>query len=218
MINAIRVLLVDDHTLVRAGIRALLEEMEGVQVVGEAGDGLAALDLMATVHPNLAVMDIAMKGLGGLEAAARLRKQWPRVRIIMLSMHADEEYVARAMRIGASAYLLKGSAAGELELAVRAVMRGEIYLSPPISKQVVAGFVEGLAAERNPLAGITPRQREILQLIAQGYATKAVALRLAISPKTVETHRAQLMNNLRIHDVPGLVRFAIRAGLITADA
>lgn len=213
---ALRLLLVDDHALVRAGMKALLASFPDLEVVGETDDGALAVGLAGKLHPNVVLMDIAMHGLNGLDATARIRHQHPEVRVIILSMHSNEEYVFQALRAGASGYLLKDSATSELEFAVRAVARGETYLSPPISKAVVDGYVQRMMTEQ-PLDLLTPRQREILQLVAEGGSTKEIAHRLGLSVKTIEAHRSQIMERLGIHDIPGLVRFAVRAGLISAD-
>jgi DNA-binding NarL/FixJ family response regulator len=212
-----RVLLADDHTLFRDGLRSLLERLGDVTVAAEAGDGREALKLIEQQSPDVAIVDITMPGLSGLEVAARAKRVSPSTRVIILSMHAGEAYVAHALRAGVAGYLLKDSAAAELALALRAVRRGETYLSPAISKHVVGGFLHGSRGEADPLALLTPRQREILQLIAEGKANKVIAADLGLSIKTVEAHRAQLMDRLDIHDVAGLVRLAIRAGLVTPD-
>ena len=213
-----RVLLADDHTLFRDGLRSLLERLGDVTVAGEAGDGREALKLIEEQSPDVAIVDITMPGLSGLEVAARAKRVSPATRVIILSMHAGEAYVAHALRAGVAGYLLKDSAAAELALALRAVRRGETYLSPAISKHVVGGFLHGTRGEADPLALLTPRQREILQHIAEGKANKVIAADLGLSVKTVEAHRAQLMDRLDIHDVAGLVRLAIRAGLVTPDS
>jgi DNA-binding NarL/FixJ family response regulator len=215
--NPIRVLLADDHTLVRVGIRGLLEKMAGIQVVAETGDGREALRLIEARRPDVVLMDITMPGLNGLEAAARVAKDFPNVRVIMLSVHANEEYVWQALRGGAAGYLVKAASPTELELAVTAVARGEMYLSPGVSKRVVQDYIRRVAGEAGTLDLLTPRQREILQMIAEGHTTKEVAARLNVSVKTVETHRAQLMERLDIHGVAGLVRYAIRVGLVSPD-
>ncbi len=214
----LRVLLAEDHTLVRAGIRALLESLEGIEVVAEAADGREALRLAKAHHPDVLLMDITMKEMNGLEAAAHLAKECPAIRVIILSMHADQVYVRQALQAGATGYLLKGADVAELELALKAVTRGDTYLSPSVSKDLVGGLLNGKAPAANPLDVLTPRQRETLQLIAEGKTTKEIASRLNLSIKTVETHRAQLMERLDIHDVAGLVKFAIRVGLVRADA
>ena len=217
MMKPIRVLLADDHTLVRAGIRSLLENMEGIEVIAEAGDGREALRLVRTHRPDVVLMDIAMPGLNGLEAAARIAKKCPNVRVIILCMHVNEEYVLQALRAGAAGYMVKGADAAELEIAIRAVARGETYLSPMVSKHVVTDYIQRISGETSPLELLTPRQREVLQLIAEGYSTKKIARTLKISVKTVETHRMQLMERLDIHDIAGLVRYAIRIGLVKPD-
>lgn len=215
---AIRVLLVDDHRLVRAGLRSLLSEIEGVAVTGEADNGRDALAMTAISPPDVIVTDIAMAGMNGLGLAEAVRKSHPAVRVIVLSMHSDPSYVRRALSSGASAYLLKDSATSELEIALRAVVRGESYLSPGVSRAVVEGFVQGAADDSQaPLALLTPRQREILKRIAEGETTKEIAYHLELSVKTVETHRTQIMERLDIRDVAGLVRLAIRTGLVSAD-
>jgi DNA-binding NarL/FixJ family response regulator len=213
----VRILLAEDHTLVRAGIRALLESLENVEVVAEAADGREALRLAKEHHPDILLMDITMKELNGLEAAARLAKEQSAIRIIILSMHADQVYVRQALQAGAAGYLLKGADVTELELALKAVTRGDTYLSPAVSKDLVGDLLNGHVPAVNPLNDLTPRQREILQLVAEGRTTKEIASRLDLSIKTVETHRAQLMERLNIHDVAGLVKFAIRVGLTQAD-
>lgn len=209
-----RVLVADDHTLVRAGIRALLESIDGLLVIAESGDGHETLDLITRHLPDVALLDIGMPGLNGLEVARRVRQAAPRTKIIILSMHADPSYVTQALRAGAAGYLLKGASVEELPLAIKAVMRGETYLTPQVSRPVVDAFLRDAGATADPLAGLTGRQREILQLVAEGHSTREIAGRLDVSVKTIETHRARLMARLGIHDVAGLVRFAIRAGLI----
>ena len=213
----ISILLADDHTLVRAGIRALIEQLPTVKVVGEAKDGREALRLVKERKPDLILMDVAMPGLNGLEATARVSKEFPDVKVIILSMYANEEYVREAINSGAAGYLVKRSAATELEHAITAVARGEKYFSPLVSAHVNTDRDGNVSADRASIDRLTPRQREILQLIAERHSTKDIAGILSISIKTVETHRAQLMERLDIHDVPGLVRFAIRAGLVSLE-
>lgn len=205
-----RVLLVDDHEIVRGGLRALLDRLEGIRVVAEAIDGATALELVRREPPDLVITDISMKRMDGVQLAISLKREFPQVRVIVLSMHAGADYVHQALASGVSAYLLKDSAMVELELAVRAVLRGDSYLSPAVSRQVVEGYVEATASQSN----LTARQREILKLIAEGSSAKEVAFQLGISPKTVEAHRAQIMERLQISDVPGLVMYALRTGLI----
>jgi DNA-binding NarL/FixJ family response regulator len=210
----IRILLADDHTLLRAGIRSLLEKMPGVEVVGEAADGREALSLVKAHSPNIVLMDIAMAGLNGLDATARVIKDFPQVKVIILSMHANEEYVLQTLRSGAAGYLLKDAATAELEMAIQAVARGDTYLSPAISKRVIEDYVGRTSGQKSSPEQLTSRQREILQLVAEGKTTKEIAFLLNLSVKTVETHRTQLMDRLNIHDVPGLVRYAMRLGLV----
>jgi DNA-binding NarL/FixJ family response regulator len=214
---SIRVVLADDHALVRAGLRLLLQEATDIEVVAETGDGREALTLIKTHRPHILCTDIRMPGLNGLELTARAAKECPQVRVLILSMHTTEEYVHQALRAGAKGYLLKDSVPGELELAIRAVARGETYLTPSISKYVIDSYLQRVGGEPSPLELLTPRQREILQLIAEGHTTKEIARALDVGVKTVETHRAQLMDRLGIHDVAGLVRFAIRVGLVQPD-
>jgi DNA-binding NarL/FixJ family response regulator len=213
----VRILLADDHTLVRAGIRALLDAMAGVTVVGEAGDGREALELIEKHRPDVALLDITMPGLNGLEVAARVPNVSPRTRVVILSMHASEAYVAQALRAGVAGYLLKDAAAAELGLAFTAVARGDTYLSPAISRQVVEALMRGGEPSADPLAALTARQREVLQLVAEGRSNKEMAELLGVGVKTVEMHRTQLMERLGIRDVAGLVRLAIRAGLVSPE-
>lgn len=212
-----RVVLVDDHAMVRAGIRAVLQSMAGFEIVAEAEDGAAAIAAVTEHRPDLVLMDVSMKGMNGLEAARRMHNEWPQLKIIIMSMHASEDYVAQALQAGASAYLLKESAPGELEHALTAIARSETYLDRHISRQALENYRARVGADGDTRDILTARQREILQLIAEGNGTKEIAYRLGLSAKTVETHRAQIMERLDIHDVPGLVRYAIRMGLATPD-
>jgi DNA-binding NarL/FixJ family response regulator len=214
----IRVILADDHTLVRAGVRALLEKMPEVRVVAEASNGREVLDYVRTHQPDVVVMDIAMPGLNGLEAAERLTAEFPQTRIIILSMHFNEEYVWRALKIGVAGYLLKKAAIAELELALQRVMHQEVYLSREIFERLPPDFATHPRLQpKSPLEQLTTRQREILQLIAEGQNTKQIAEVLKVSPKTVEYHRMKLMTALNVFDVPGLVRFAMRVGLVQQE-
>lgn len=212
--NEIRVVLVDDHTVVRAGLRALIDRLDGVRVVAEAADGEAALALVRPDPPEVVITDITMKGMDGVDLALALKQEFPQVRVIVLSMHSGADYVQKALGSGVSAYLLKDAAMVELELAVRAVMRGETYLSSAVSARVVEGYVQ---ASTPMLVSLTSRQREILTLLAQGMSAKEIAFQLGIAVKTAEAHRAQIMERLGIRDVPGLVKYAIRVGLAKLD-
>jgi DNA-binding NarL/FixJ family response regulator len=209
-------LLADDHTLVRAGLRALVESLPEVSRVLEASDGREALTAIAEHRPAIVLMDIGMPGLNGLEAAAIVSREHPGTRTIVLSMHGTDAYVLQALRAGAAGYLLKDAAVAELPLAIRAVLRGEIYISSAVSRVVVSGFLAGMAggATAGPIDSLSARQREILQLIAEGRSAKEIAFDLKLSVKTVETHRRQVMERLQIFDVPGLVRFALRHGIV----
>jgi DNA-binding NarL/FixJ family response regulator len=214
----IRIILADDHPIVRAGIREALKEIPGVEVAGEASDGREAFDLVKTVRPDVVFMDISMPGLNGLEATERVIKALPGVRVIILSRHENEEYYWRALRVGASGYLLKNAVIAELKTALQRVAEGEIYLSREISTRLRDKLrSHQIIPARSPVEQLTERQREILQLIAEGQTTKEIALSLKLSAKTVEYHRMQLMLRLNIHDIPGLVRFALRAGLVSQE-
>ncbi len=222
-----KVIVADDHTLVRAGIRSLLEQVKGIEVVAEATDGREALQKIQEHDPDIVLMDIAMPGLNGLDAAARAARDFPDVRVIILSMHTTEEYVLQALRAGAAGYLVKDAALAELGIAIASVLRGETYLSPAVSKHVIEKYVKRTQTRRdevedkNPRLSarqhLTSRQREILQLIAEGSTNKDIASTLRLSVKTVDSHRTQLMDKLNIHDVAGLVRYAVRIGLVTVD-
>lgn len=207
-----RVLLADDHSLVRGGIRALLEEISGVQVVGEAVDTSGALELIRRMHPDVVLSDIGMRGGGGLALLESVRRENLPCRVVIVSMHANQEYVQRALRGGAAGYLLKDAATAELEQAFAALRRGETYLSASLRHAVMHSYL-GTADE--PL---TPRQRQTLRLIAEGRSTKEIAGELGVSVKTVETHRTQLRERLGIHDIAGLVKYAQRTGLIPPES
>ena len=211
---AIRILVAEDHALVRAGIRALLVGLAGIEVIGEATDGRAALKAAAELQPDVILMDISMPGLNGLEAISQLSVDQAAGRVIVLSMHDNEEYVWRALQAGAAGYLLKDAGIEELEFAIRAVARGGSYLSPAVSRRVLDDYVRRVNDDVGVAPRLTPRQREIVQLIAEGHTNQEIADTLSVSIKTVETHRAALMDRLGIHDVAGLVRYAIRAGMV----
>lgn len=206
------VIIADDHKLVRAGLKLLLEKNPNIKVIAEADDGRDAINFVRDLQPDVAILDIGMKNLNGLEAAAQISRDYPDVKIIILSMHSNEEYIYQAFNVGASAYLLKDSATDELETAINFVIKDKMFISPSISQQVVLALKKGSA--NNPLNLLSLRQREILQLIAEGKSVKEISQLLNISIKTVETHKAQLMDKIEIHDIAGLVKFAIRVGLI----
>lgn len=215
----IRILIVDDHTLMRSGIRALLEKSEDLRVVGEAGDGHEAVRLIRELDPHVVLMDISIPGLNGLDVAAKVRKEHPAIRIVFLSMHSNEEYILKALSVGAAGYVLKDATTSELELAVRSATKGETFLSPAVSTKVVGNYLERFSRDQGDSGHdsfqlLTPRQREILQLIAEGCTTKDIARKLGLSVNTVEVHRANLMDRLNIHDIASLVRYAITAGIV----
>jgi DNA-binding NarL/FixJ family response regulator len=213
----IRILLADDHELVRAGLSALLKNISGIEVIAEAANGRETLRQIDERHPDVVLMDIMMPEMNGLEATARAVSMFPRTQILILSMNAGQEFVLEALQAGAAGYLLKNISPAELEQAIRAVARGEIYISPAIAKHVVDACLKN-SAPISSLARLPPRQREVLQLIAEGNTTKTIAKKLGLSVKTIETYRAELMQTLAIHDIAGLTRYAIRTGLITPEA
>jgi len=218
MTKPIRVLLVDDHALFRAGIGSLMRAWDGIEIVAEASNGREAIEYCKKLRPDVALMDITMPHLNGLDATARLAAISPGTRTIILSMDGNEEYVLQALRAGAVGYLLKSISPQELEQAIRAVAQGETYLSSAISKHVIAAYLGRVGGEAvSPFERLTPRQREVLQLVAEGHTTKDIARELKLKSKTVEMHRSQLMAAVDIHDIAGLVRYAIRMKLISPD-
>jgi DNA-binding NarL/FixJ family response regulator len=212
-----RVLLVDDHTLFRQGLRTLLEKHGGFQVVGEAEDGRRAVKLVEEMHPDVVVMDIAMKGLNGIEATRQIRQRFPSTQVVMLSMHLLESYVRQALESGAAGYLLKSAAGSELIAALESVGNGGSYFSAPVSQMIVEGYLEtSRAAKAERVSVLTPREREVLQLIAEGNSYKEIAQALKISPKTVGQHRDRLMQKLHCRRTVELVKYALREGLTPA--
>lgn len=227
--NRLRVILVDDHNLVRAGFRSLLENIPEVEIVAEADNGASALALIRTHKPDIVLMDIALPDINGLDVTAQVSREYPSIKVVLLSMYDNEEYVLRALEIGAAGYLLKDADANEFELAIHAIANGKAYLSPAISSRVIESYQERVRKPTLPAtpptealpAGdrqITARQREVLRLIAEGFTTKEIAQQLNLSAKTVDAHRTLLMRVLDIHDIAGLVRYAIRTGLVSADS
>jgi DNA-binding NarL/FixJ family response regulator len=211
----IRVVIADDHALVRAGIRALVERIEGVVVIGEAGKGSEALELVQQLKPDLMLLDLTMPEGSGFDVLEQVTRKFPDLRVIVLTVHEAGEYAIRALREGAAGFLPKSAASTELEQAIHTVVRGEIYISPETSRKTLLEYGKG--TKRDLFATLSPRQREVLRLIAEGHTTKQIAQVLEISVKTVETHRAQLMERLDIHDVAGLVRYAIMVGVIEVE-
>lgn len=211
-----RLLIAEDHVLVRAGICALLVNVSWIEVVAEADNGIEALHLVQQLMPDIVLLDIAMPQLGGLEVTERIRSDFPDISVIILSMHNNEEYVLRALQKGASGYLLKDASPTELEKAIRSVRDGQTYLSQSISKIVIQNYLHLAGTNNQPEdPSLTPRQLDVLRLIAHGLTTKQIAATLKISVKSVETHRTMMMNKLDIHNVAGLVRYAVHKGLIS---
>lgn len=210
------ILVADDHALFRAGLRALLAELAPGEAVLEAADGAEAVRLAAEKAPELVFLDIAMPVLGGLAAAAQIKAAQPATRVIVLSMHLNEEYIRRALAAGADGYLAKDSAPSELRVAVQAVRVGRHYLSPVAASLLIQQAMPGIR-ESDPLQVLSPRQTEVLRMVAEGKSTKEIARELGLSPKTVDIHRAQIMQRLDIHDVAGLTRFAVRVGLVGTE-
>ncbi len=212
ILKKLRIIIADDHPLVRAGFRLLLQAMANVEVVGEAGTGKEALQVIAKTFPDIVLMDVAMPEMNGFEATETLARNAPGIKVIIVSMHRSHDFVMQALRSGADGYVLKEAGASELEAAINAVSRGESYLSTGVSRTVIASSLE----HANPSKGsveLTARQRQVLRLLVEGHPMKGIAGTLGVSIKTVEAHRAQIMERLNIHDVPGLVRYAMRIGL-----
>jgi two-component system response regulator NreC len=212
-----KVLLADDHTIMREGLLSLLREQPDIAVVGTAENGREAVEKARRSFPDVVVMDIAMPLLNGIEAARQLRRVLPQTKVIVLTMYADNDYVLRALQAGVQGYLLKKAAAAELLEAIRAVERGNFYLSSEISRVVIERYLSSEGSSAEEAVALSDRERQILQLVAEGHTNRQIATALGISPKTVDTHRTRLMTKLDIHDTPGLVRYAIRKGIVSAD-
>lgn len=210
-----RIVLADDHHLVRAGLRALIDRLPGQEVVGEAENGRQVIQVAKDLQPDIVLMDIAMPEMNGLTATMHLKTVSPSTRVIIVSMNATIDSVLRAMRAGVAGYLLKSVSPSELELALQSIAKGQSYLCAAASQHVIDGYVHGDPREGDALERLTLRQREVLQLVAEGCTTKEIAGRLQIATKTVESHRTQLMRQLQIHDLAGLVRFAVQSGLVS---
>ncbi len=214
----IKVLVADDHTILRQGIKALLDNQEGIEVIGEAKDGREALAIIEETLPDVVLMDIAMPGLNGLEATRRIKKKFPRMKVLVLTMYTNEEYIFQILNAGANGYLVKETAFQDLISAIKAVYKNEAFMSPSISKKVINSYIKKAQDEEEQTCEIlTTREREILQLIAEGNSSKKIAELLFISPKTVETHRTHIMDKLNIHNRTGLIKYAIRKGMVDVD-
>lgn len=213
----IRILLAEDHTIVRQGIAALLKTQSDMEVVGEAANGLEAIDLAGTLNPDLILMDIGMRHLNGLEATREIKKLFPSIKILVLTMHDNEEWIFQILRAGASGYLIKDSAMTDLASALRAIHQGDSYLSPSISKKVIHEYIRKaeLGEKKNMEDLLSLREKEILQLIAEGNSVPQISALLCISKKTVEAHKTHIMEKLNIHDKVGLIKYAIRTGITT---
>ena len=214
----IKVFVADDHTILRQGIKALLDNQGGIEVIGEAKDGREAIKIIEEVLPDVILMDIAMPGLNGLEATRRIKKKFPKMKVLVLTMYTNEEYIFQILNAGANGYLVKETAFQDLISAIRAVYRGEAFMSPSISKKVINNYIKRARGDKKKVHDIlTTREREILQLIAEGNSNKRIAEALFISPKTAETHRTHIMDKLNIHDRAGLIKYAIRKGIVDID-
>jgi two-component system response regulator NreC len=213
----IRVILADDHSVMRRGLRLILEQQEGFEVLGEARDGREAVDLAEALHPDVAVLDITMPNLNGIEAARQITGKQPEVAVVVLSMHADESYVLRALKAGARGYLLKESPEGDFLSAIRSVSEGKAFFSPAVSRLLVEDYVRQLQDRdiEDSYELLTPREREILQLIAEGKSNKDMANQLNLSLYTVETHRSNILEKLNLHSVPELILYAVRKGIVS---
>ncbi|MBI5166450.1 MAG: response regulator transcription factor [candidate division NC10 bacterium] len=216
MIPKIRVLVADDHTIVREGIRALLQARDDIEIIGEAGDGREAVEKVRQLEPDVVLMDISMPGMDGLEATRQIKKENPKVRVLALTMHDNEEYLFQILRMGGSGYILKRATAAELVSAIKAVHRGEAFLYPSMAKTLVEDYLRRVevGTEKSSYDGLTNREREILKLIAEGHTNQEIADILCLSVKTVQAHRSHIMEKLGMHDRSELVKYAIRRGLI----
>ncbi|MEE8357038.1 MAG: response regulator transcription factor [Anaerolineales bacterium] len=214
MNKIIRVLIADDHTIVRSGVRLLLEAETDIEVVGEALDGQEALALVEQLHPNVVLMDIAMPGVDGLEATKKIMSQWPETRILVLTMHRSDEYFFEMIKAGASGYVLKGAKTSELIHALRVVAKGEVFLYPSMAGKLVKGYLSSLDGSKNALSNLSKREQEILRLLADGYTNKEIAEKLFVSPSTVHSHRSNLMNKLNLNSRRDLIEYTRQKGIL----
>jgi DNA-binding NarL/FixJ family response regulator len=212
-----KIVIAEDHTILREGLRALLSSSPGLEIVGEAEDGRGAIQCAGSVKPDLVLMDLSMPRMNGMDAIREIKKVCPGTKILALTVHKAEEYVLASLQAGADAYVLKDATHSELMVAINSVLAGKRYLSPGVSERVIEGYLEGRRASkfRSPWDTLTRREREVLKLVAEGYKNREIADYLCLSVKTVETHRANLMRKLDLHDVSALTTFAIEKGLVT---
>ncbi|MHC4479887.1 MAG: response regulator [Planctomycetota bacterium] len=216
---SIRVLLADDHTIVRKGLTALLEDLDGMEVVGEAGDGREALELARELAPDIVLMDVTMPNLNGVEATRQIAEAVPGAKVIALSIHSDRQFIQEMLRAGAAAYVRKGSSVRELSAAIRSVVQGHTYLCPEATDVVTEDYVRQLpSGQGRPYSVLTAREREVLQLLAEGMSGKSIAASLNISVKTVSTHRRNIMRKLGLNNVADLVKYAVREGLTSLES
>jgi two-component system response regulator NreC len=210
----IRVLIADDHTIVRSGLRLLLENENDIEVVGEALDGRQALDSVEKYLPNVVLMDIAMPGMDGLEATRQIKLKWPEIQVLVLTMHRSDEYLFEMLKAGASGYILKGAETIDLINAVRVVARGEVFLYPSMAQRLVKDYLSYIRWEEEPGSSLSPREKEILRLLGEGYSTKEIAEKLVVSPSTIHSHRSNLVTKLGFRNGRELVKYARKRGLI----
>ncbi len=215
----IKVLLADDHPIVRAGLQAVLAAHPNLKLVGETGDGLEVMPMVSRLDPDVLVLDLMMPGLGGLEIAEQARRSAPQTRVVILSMHDNEAYVVAALQAGALGYVLKKSASGELIRAIEAALEGRQYISPALSPQALEEYQEQLHQSHNPdpLKNLTPRERQVLHLVTEGLTNRQIGVRLKISPRTAEMHRANLMRKIGVQSAADLIRYALRAGILPPE-
>jgi len=213
----IKIVLADDHKIVRQGFRSLIEKHTDMEVIGETDDGRTAIQLCQDLHPDVVIMDVSMPGLNGIESTRKIKAEMPEIKVIALSMHSNRRYVVDMLKSGASGYLLKESAFDDLVRAIRSTMADQRFLSPKIASLVLDEYLNLLPSD-TPGTGLSPREREVLQLLAEGNSTKEIALKLYVSGKAVEAHRRQIMNKLNLHSVAELTKYALREGLTSLES
>ena len=217
--SKIRIIVADDHTIVREGVRLLLDAQMDMEVVGEAADGQQALTQVRKLKPDIVLIDISMPILNGLEATRAIKREYPQIHVIVLTMYESDEYFFQVLDAGASGYVLKKAASADLAAAIRAVHAGDVFLYPSVARRLVADYLTRVKSgeEQSSYDGLTPREREVLRLIAEGYTNQVIAEKLVISPSTVQTHRTRIMQRLNLHSRAELIQYAVRKGLLTAS-